>query len=220
MGYRQVYFRIKSAYEAYGGWADDHAAEQFRDETRSLFQESGWTLHPGGNGVCDTVTKGKQELYLHPMNFSGVIQEESIPELEALMCGTHSFRCYATDRYEEYLDMSNDEYLELLESKREEIVSRLLEVCKTKRRNLFKTGSVAGSVADHFSVHRLCDKQNMNGLGNRFVNEVMEQLIAEGRLITAHTRQGEGVRTATAKELGEQAHKPTEQTGGQMSMTM
>lgn len=220
MGYRQVYFRIKSGYEAYGGWADDHAAEQFRDETRSLFGEAGWTLHPGGNGVCDTVTKEKQELYLHPMNFSGIIQEESVPELEALMCGAQSFQCYATDRYEEYLDMSDDEYLELLESKREEIVSRLLEVCKTKRRNLFKTGTVAGSIADYFSVHRLCDKQNMNGLGNRFVSEVMEQLVAESRLVIAHTRQGEGVRTATAQELGKQAHKPTEQTEGQMSMTM
>ena len=220
MGYRQVYFRIKSDYEAYTGWVNDHAEEQFRTETRSLFQNAGWTLQPGGNGVCDTVTKGKQELYLHPMNFSGVIQEESIPELETQMRGTHSFQCYAIDRYEEYLDMSNEEYLELLESKRNEIVSRLLEVCKTKRRNLFKTGSIAGSVADHFSVRRLCDKQNMNGLGNRFVSEVMEQLIAEGRLITAHTRQGEGVRTATAQELGKQAYKPSEQTEGQMSMTM
>lgn len=220
MGYRQVYFRINSSYEAYGGWADDHAAEQFREETRSLFQEAGWTLQPGGNGVCDTVTKGKQELYLHPMSFSGIIREESIPELEALMRGAQSFQCYATDRYEEYLDMSDDEYLELLESKREEIVSRLLEVCKTKRRNLFRTGPVAGNVADYFSVHRLCDQQNINGLGNRFVSEVMEQLVAEGRLVTAHTRQGEGVRTATAQELGKQAHKPSEQTEGQMSMTM
>lgn len=220
MGYRQVYFRIKSGYEAYSGWTKDNAEAQFRTETRSLFQEAGWTLHPGGNGVCDTVTKGRQELYLHPMNFSGVIQEESIPELEALMSGAHSFQCYATDRYEEYLDMSDDEYLELLESKREEIVSSLLDMCRTKRRNLFKTGPVAGSVAYRFSVHRLCDKQNTNSLANRFVSEVMEQLIAEGRLITAHTRQGEGVRTATAQELGEQKHKPTEQTEGQMTMTM
>lgn len=116
--------------------------------------------------------------------------------------------------------MSDNEYLELLESKREEIVSSLLAMCRTKRRNLFKTGPVAGSVAYRFSVHRLCDKQNMNSLGNRFVSEVMEQLIAEGRLITAHTRQGEGVRTATAQELGERKHKPTEQTEGQMTMTM
>lgn len=220
MGYRQVYFRINSGYEAYGGWADDQAAEQFREETRSLFGEAGWALQPGGNGICDTVTKGKQELYLHPMNFSGVIQEESIPELEAFMRGAHSFQCYAIDRYEEYLDMSDDEYLDLLESKREEIVSSLLDMCKTKRRNLFKTGPVAGSVAYHFSMHRLCDKQNINGLGNRFVSEVMEQLVAEGRLVTAHTRQGEGVRTATAQELGKQAHEPSEQTEGQMSMTM
>lgn len=74
MGYCQVHFCIKSGYEAYSGWADDQAAEQFRAETRSLFGEAGWTLQPGSNGVCDTVTKRKQDLYLHPMNFSGVIQ--------------------------------------------------------------------------------------------------------------------------------------------------
>ena len=108
----------------------------------------------------------------------------------------------------------------LLESKREEIVSSLLEMCKTKRRNLFRTGPIAGRVADQFSVHRLCDKGNTNGLANRFVSEVMEQLIAEGRLITAHTRQGEGVRTATDKELGKQAQKPPEPAEGQMTMTM
>lgn len=220
MGYRQVYFRIKSSYAASGGWADDHAAEQFRGETRSLFGEAGWTLYPGGNGVCDTVTKGKQDLYLHPMNFSGVIQEESIPELEALMRGAHSFQCYATDRYEEYLDMSDSEYLEYLESRREEIVSSLLDECRTPRCNLFKAGPIAETIATRFSLHRLCDKQNTNSHANRFVSEVMEQLVAEGRLVTAHTRQGEGVRTATAKELGEQCHKPTEQTEGQMSMTM
>lgn len=220
MGYRKVYFRIKSGYDPYGGWTEENGAEQFRTETRSLFQKAGWTLHPGGNGVCDTITKGPQELYLHPMNFSGVIQEESIPELEALMSDAHSFQCYATDRYEEYLDMSDDEYLALLESKREDIVSSLLEMCKTKRRNLFRTGPVAGSVAEHFSVHRLCDKENVNGLANRFVGEVMEQLIAEGRLITAHTRQGEGVRTATTKELGKQTHEPPEPAEGQITMTM
>ena len=167
-----------------------------------------------------TVTKGKQDFYLHPMNFSGVIQEESIPELEALMRGAHSFQCYATDRYEEYLDMSDSEYLEYLESRREEIVSSLLDECRTPRCNLFKAGPIAETIATRFSLHRLCDKQNTNSHANRFVSEVMEQLVAEGRLVTAHTRQGEGVRTATAKELGEQCHKPTEQTEGQMSMTM
>lgn len=136
------------------------------------------------------------------------------------MRGARTFQCYATDRYEEYLNMSDDEYLAILESKREEIVSRLLKVCKTKRRNLFKIGPIAEGVAEQFSILRLCGRQNMNGLGNLFVSEVLEQLTAEGRLVTAHTRQGEGVRTATAQELGKQAHKPTEQTEGQMTMTM
>lgn len=87
MGYRQVYFRIKSGYEAYSGWAKDNAEAQFRTETRSLFQEAGWTIHPGGDGVCDTVAKGRQELYLHPMNFTTLFVDgnhENFDKLNAL----------------------------------------------------------------------------------------------------------------------------------------
>lgn len=220
MGYRQVYFRIKSGYKPYSGWTNVDMESQFRSETRSLFQEAGWTLHPGGNGVSDSITKGHQELYLHPMNFCGAIEEKSIPELESLMKDALTFQCYATDRYEEYLDMSDDEYLEFLESRREEIVSCLLDECKTTRRNLYKVGPIAGNVAAKFSVHRLCDKQNINGLAIRFVHEVMKQLVAEGRLVTSHTRYGEGIRTATAQELGKRKQRPTGQTEGQISLSM
>ena len=39
---------------------------------RDRFQSAGWDLQPGGDSTSDTVTKGWQELYLHPMNFSGL----------------------------------------------------------------------------------------------------------------------------------------------------
>ena len=71
MEYRKTYFRIHSRYQFDSGWLDESDATEFREETRRLFQSAGWDLHPDGDSTSDTVTKGQQDLYLHPMNFSG-----------------------------------------------------------------------------------------------------------------------------------------------------
>lgn len=57
------------------------------------------------------------------------------------------------------------------------------------------------SIAQEFSVHRLCDKEGRENLANRFVEELVEQLIRKGRLVTAKTKNGPGIRTATNAEL-------------------
>lgn len=73
MEYRKVYFRIRSRYQFDSGWPAETDAAKFHEESRSLFQSVGWDLQPGGDSTSDTVIKGWQELYLHPMNFSGII---------------------------------------------------------------------------------------------------------------------------------------------------
>ena len=60
-------------------------AAKFHEESRSLFQSAGWDLQPGGDSTSDTVTKGWQELYLHPMNFSGIIEMDEIPAIQELL---------------------------------------------------------------------------------------------------------------------------------------
>ena len=46
MEYREVYFRIRSAYQYDSGWPDKGAERAFREESRRLFQSAGWELHP------------------------------------------------------------------------------------------------------------------------------------------------------------------------------
>ena len=204
MAYRMVYLRIRS--DGYNpGWASDADQAVFKEESRRLFQELGWTLHAGRSGVCDTVTKGDQDLYLHPTSFSGVLDEANIQPLRERLSKARSFQCYHCDCYEEYLDMSDEEYRAALEAKRGEITDFILEQCKTKRANLYIVDSVADRVAQRFEICRLCDKDRKNGVGHQFAAELMAQLLREGRLVTAETDYGEGVRTATAKELG--AHR-------------
>lgn len=119
-------------------------------------------------------------------------------------------------RYERYWELTDAEYLEQLEARRDEIIDAILERYQTKRKNLYVTGPAGLSIAKRFSVHRLCDKDGKNNLANRYVGELVERLIQEGRLVTAETRNGLGIRTATGAEL-RQREDPLP---GQQQMTL
>ena len=218
MAYRKVYFRIQIHTYGYGsGWSSEADKAAFDSECRDLFQQLGWTLHPGSNGVCDTVTKDRQDLYLHPFNFSGVMDEVNIQPLQEQLSKGKTFQCYAVDCYEEYADLSDEEYRAALEAKREEITAFILEQCRTKRTNLYITAPVALHFAEHFEICRLCDRERHNAVGNRFMTELIDQLLKEGRLVSAETTHGAGIRTATARELNDHS-KPVEQVAGQITM--
>ena len=124
----------------------------------------------------------------------------------------------SADCYEEYLDMSDEEYRATLESKRDEITAFTLEQHRTKRSNLYITDDAAEHIAKHFEICRLCDKGRENRIGRRFVSELITQLLQEGRLVAADTTHGVGIRTATAKEL-RLSSQPAEQVNGQITMT-
>lgn len=215
MAYRKVYLRIHT--QGYStGWSSDADRSAFKEESRRLFQELGWMISPGYNGSCDVVTKDRQDLYLHPTSFSGVMEETNIQSLQEQLLNAQAFRCYHVDRYEEYQDMSDEEYLAELEAKRDEITSYILERCRTKRRNLYIVAPVAGDVAAKFEICRLWDKDRRNRVGNRFVADLMAELLQKGWLVSAQTSHGEGIRTATDKERG--ARQPVTQVDGQITM--
>ena len=163
------------------------------------------------------MTKDRQDLYLHPFNFSGVMDEASIQPLQEQLSKGKTFRCYAVDCYEEYADLSDEEYRAALDAKREEITAFILEQCRTKRTNLYITAPVALHFAEHFEICRLCDRERHNAVGNLFMTELIDQLLQEGRLVSAETTHGAGIRTATARELNDHS-KPVEQVAGQITM--
>ena len=216
MAYRKVYFRIRT--DCYNsGWSSDAGRAAFKEESRRLFQELGWAVTLGSNGGCDTVAKDRQDLYLHPSSFSGVLEAANIQPLQEQLSKAKNFRCYHVDCYEEYQDLSDEAYRAELEAKRDEITGYILEKCRTKRSNLYIVAPIAIHVAEHFEIRRLCDKDGRNKIGNQFVAEVMDELLQKGRLVTAKTSYGEGIRTATNKERGI-LRQPTEQVDGQITM--
>lgn len=113
MAYRMVYLRIRAYsygcdYGNASSWASEADKTAFDEECRRLFPQLGWTLHAGANGICDTVTKDRQDLYLHPTSFSGVMDENNIQLLKEQLSEAKTFRCYAVDCYKEYADLSDN----------------------------------------------------------------------------------------------------------------
>lgn len=202
MKYFDVHFRIRSAYQGYSGFANDEQSIAFYKEVRDFFTSNGWRpISEKNSGKAFSVKKDKQELYLHPMDFSGVISEESIDHLYRLLSAdTHqTFRCEHVDVYEEYMDMTDEEYLSLLHAQESEIEAALLAACRTKRKNLYAVGNMTGVVSRKFSVPRLgqrprYDKEHI------VVREVFNRLTRTGAIEVATTKSGVGYRTTMKKE--------------------
>ena len=202
MTYREIGISIRSAYSQ--GWPDDISQRAFRTETRKLFRDAGWQVEetPLDSGYCDTVRNGKDALYLHPDLFSGVMQEDHIPELQRLLSGANTFRVLGTDLRRECFELTDEEYRQRLEEQTERIDNAILEACKTKQKNLFRTGPIAERIGQQFAIRRLQDWERSGPyIAEGYVGERIEQLIADGRLIIAKTRYGQGLRTATEAEL-------------------
>jgi len=219
MPHRMTYLRIHCN-NYVRDWFSDEDRVAFKAESRQMFQVLGWTIHEGKSGVCDTVTKDRQDLYLHPTSFSGVMDEDEVPAILEHLSTAKTFHCYHVDYYEEYTDMSDEEYRAALEAKRGEITDFILENCRTKRTNRYIVDSVAARVAQQFEICRLCDKDRRNSVGIRFVSELIDQLLQQGRLVTAETACGPGIRTATAGELKNRHRPPAEQLDGQTFMDL
>lgn len=216
MAYRKIYFRIHT--ECYSsGWSSDTDRAAFKEESRRLFQELGWTVKLGCNGGCDTVSKDRQDLYLHPSSFSGVMDEANTEALQEKLTQARTFYCYHIDRYEEYRDLSDEGYRAELETKRDEIIAYILKRCRTKRSNLYIVDPIAAHVAEHFKVHHLCDRHGNNKIGNQFVSELMDELLQKGWLVSGKMTHGDGIRTATNKERGI-ARQPAAQVDRQITI--
>ena len=96
MAYRKVYFRIRT--DCYNsGWSSDAGRAAFKEESRRLFQvlknRTIFFLNFRISAFLavlrdfillflDCAVKDRQDLYLHPSSFSGVIDEASIQPLQ------------------------------------------------------------------------------------------------------------------------------------------
>lgn len=203
--YKKVYFRIKTPLYSNPngvGFSNDQDGQTFNTEALNIFLNDGWCLKNDkykSNNVCYRVTKDKQELHLHPQTFSGVIIEENIPYIEQLLSGNKVFEHYHTDIYEEVFDITDEEYLNILKSKKKEIESDILEAYKTKRSNLYITSrSPIEKVLNKYRIKRLTHHTGVYSSSNidwQYITDVFEGLVNEQKIVIAKTRHGIGYRT-------------------------
>ena len=97
--------------------------------------------------------------------------------------------------------MSDVDYYAYLRSRREEITADILRNYKTKSRDMFYTGNMTEIIGRKYRILRVgCDSQSYD-MAFRYIDELTEELITDGRLITGNTKYGRGIRTALKSEL-------------------
>lgn len=206
MTYRKVYFRIDtpSYYKnKYGVGFENEDGQIFQRDITDLFLASGWEIQKErySIGGCNTITKDKQELYLHPQQVSGVVIEENIPAIEKLLSTSALFTFRNTDIYEEVFDLTDEEYINILKSKRKEIENDILKTYRTKRSNLYitETWTPLDNILSKYRIKRLSHYIGVYSSSNsdiQYIQEIFEELVNNKRIITAQCQSGIGYRTA------------------------
>jgi len=202
--YKKVYFRINtpSYYKnKYGvGFESNEDGEIFQKSITELFLNDGWEIKKERfNGGCNSVMKDKQELYLHPQSISGAVLEEDISKIENVLSNNGLFKFEKTDIYESLFDMTDEEYLEMLKSMSKEIKNSILKFFKTKKSNLYviDTWGALQTVLNNYSVKRITKMfgRSSSDLDYIFISEIFENLVNEGKIITAQCQSGKGYKT-------------------------
>ena len=210
--YRKVYYRINCpSYQFDRGFLSEQGEAAFKEETRWLFQEDGWELLPERiRGASDTFIRGKERLYLHPMNFSGEVKAENIPAIKALLSTAKTFSCYGVDRYDAYLELSPEELRLTLEAQKERIAADLLEAFQTPHRNSFHYGGAPlDQVKRKYATLLIDERDHEVRTYQKVVNEIFLELVRQGKILSRARRYRAGFRTATPKDKNKQPEKKT-----------
>ena len=199
--YQKVCFYIHSQCERGRGFPNISSEIAFREEVKRLFRCAGWEIISGFGSESDHAVKGRQTLCLYPTGFVGIILTEEIPSVRNAMRPAKHFRISNIERNEFYQAMSDVDYYAYLQSRREEIIADILRNFKTKSKDMFYTGTMTEIIGRKYLILRVgCDSQRYD-MAYRYVDELTEELIADGRLRTGNTKYGRGIRTALQSEL-------------------
>lgn len=199
--YRDMHFYLESGYK-WGEGMPREQSEAFTKEIVSLFEAKGWAVKkPTISGGCPEVTKGWSELYLHPMDASGAVAEDLLDEVAEILDSGTTFAATGERDCGRLYNWTDEEYLAYLEERREDIERKILRALTTKRSNLYANGSVWGGalkrVYDTEHVQRVCSHigRCSDDVDIKYIEQVRDDLVEQGKLVTAQTRIGLAYRT-------------------------
>lgn len=210
--YKRVYFRINtpSYYKSsYGvGFENQEESNNFDRVAINIFLKDKWKIkEKRNNGSCTTIVKDKQELYLHPQSFSGIVLEQNIPNIEQLLKKENDmFKFECTDIYDDIFDISDEEYINILESKKQEIENCIINIFKTKRKNLYilSTYTSLNKVLNKYRIKRLDSYIGVysdSDIDIKWIKNIFDNLVKQNKIVSAETKNGIGYRAKTKREV-------------------
>lgn len=191
--YAKVYFRIKANYYHYP-FTDypgrDQDKDRFYSEVKEIFDKLGWKWNRNDkrSGIAPEVFFEKETLYLHPLQFAGVIRKNNIKKLAENLINHKTFKLEYVDVYETYRDISSEEYVKYLETCKNSIRIRLLAAATPFGMNKYVLKEkVISTVVSDVYIPRIestdIDELScLEGPTFHFVNSIFEELEAEGRI--------------------------------------
>lgn len=181
--YVNVYFRIDTPlYDCSYGFHSEEDRKKWHTEVSKLIKSFGITEDCG----YDERSKEKcAYLYAHPQSISGVILKNDVKRIAEAISNMELSSIRWVDLYETVYIISNNEYEEYLNGKREEIRKVLFEKSATTRTTkYYSLFDVARSLAGKFRLNRLGFNDSNYGGGQTidYILNVADELIKEGYL--------------------------------------
>lgn len=204
--YAKVYFRIRTpGFDCYSGSFDnqtDH--DTFYQNVGNAFESIGWAAD-----MCH-LTNGKQHLYIHPQEISGVVKKNDIMHIaETLESLTHYINY--VDIYNDVYDVTDEQYIEMINNKSPEIRQMILKAAVTKRTYMYIGVEGYNGIVEYIgrkvyypriglTDSGVYTSGDTNELAYSVVRDCVNDLISEGKLFTMEKEGKLYVRTPNKTE--------------------
>ena len=183
--YVRVYFRIDTpSYHYERGFSSTEDRDSWNAEASNLISSFGIMEDSGYK-----VDNGKEKcayLYAHPQNISGVVLKNDVQKIAEAVSNMKLSSIRWVDLYETVYVISDSEYEEYLNGRKEEIRKALFEKSATTRTTKYYAAfDVARNIAGIVRLNRLGHNDGKNyGSGQtiEYILSVADEMIAEGYL--------------------------------------
>ena len=183
--YVRVYFRIDTpSYHYERGFSSTEDRDSWDTEASNLISSFGIMEDSGYK-----VDNGKEKcayLYAHPQNISGVVLKNDVKRIAEAISNMKLSSIRWVDLYETVYAISDSEYQEYLNGKKDIICKALFEKSATTRANKYCAAfDVARNIAGMVRLNRLGLNDGKNyGSGQtiEYILSVADEMIAEGYL--------------------------------------
>ena len=184
--YVSVYFRIDTPLydDCIYDFKSDEDSEKWHAETSELIKSFGVM-----DGSIYDIERSKEKqayLYAHPQSISGVILKNDVKRIAEAISKMELSSIWSVDLYETVYVISDNEYEEYLNGRRDEIRKELFVESATPRiTKYYNAFDIARSLADKFRLNRLGINDGKNyGSGQtiKYILNVANEMIEEGYL--------------------------------------